>query len=107
MTQVPADVAERIRSSVDAQLPLLSGGLRKWAVAHRTPPREIIVSLDPEGARRVAVWLVTDHTGAEDSASRIVYEPITGAFGIAIDLQSGVIWFQGSNDSFAAAVENL
>jgi hypothetical protein len=53
------------------------------------------------------VWLVTDHTGAGDSASRVVYEPTTGAFGVAIDLQNGVVWFQGPDDSFVAAVENM
>jgi hypothetical protein len=107
MTQEPAGVPERIRSRVDAELPLLPGGLSRWVAAHRTPPREISVSLDREGGNRVAVWLVTDQTGAGDSASRIVYEPTTRAFGIAIDLQSGVIWFQGPDDSFAAAVENM
>jgi hypothetical protein len=107
MTQVPAGVPERIRSRVDAELPLLPGGLSRWVAAHRTLPREISVSLDPEGANRVAVWLVTDHTGAGGSASRVVYEPTTGAFGVAIDLQNGVVWFQGPDDSFVAAVENM
>lgn len=107
MSEPDSTVAERIRTRVDAELPLLADRLRRWLVAHRATPREIKASIDPEGSQQVWVWLVTDHTGAEDSSSRVVYEPGTDAFGITIDLQNGVSWFKGADDSLAAAVENM
>jgi hypothetical protein len=50
---------------------------------------------------------VTDHTGAEDSSSRLVYELEADAFGIVTDLQGGVAWFQGADDSLSNAVDNM
>lgn len=107
MTEPESGVAARIEARVDAELPLLPKHLRDWLTAHRTEPKQILASFDPEGAEHLQVWLVTDHTGAEDSSSRVVYEPTTDGFGIVIDLENGVRWFQGSDDSLAAAVENM
>ena len=107
MTGPQSGIAARIDGRVDAELPLLAPHLRNWLAAHRTTPREIQASSDPEGAEHLQVWLVTDHTGAEDSSSRVVYEPATDAFGIVIDLENGVSWFQGSDDSLVAAIENM
>jgi hypothetical protein len=107
MAEHNAIVAERIRARVDEQLPLIAAPLRNWVLAHLTTPRQITASLDPEGSQLVGVWLVTDHTGAEDSSSRLVYELEADAFGIVIDMQGGVAWFQGPDDSLADAVNNM
>lgn len=107
MAEQDAPVAERIRTRVDAELPLLPDTLRNWVLAHLMTPRQITASLDPEGTQLVGLWLVTDHTGTEDSSSRLVYELAADAFGTVIDLQGGVAWFQGADDSLADAVENM
>jgi hypothetical protein len=107
MAEHNAIVAERIRARVDAELPVLPTPLRNWVLAHLTTPRRITASLDPEGSQLVGVWLVTDHTGAEDSSSRLVYELEADAFGIVTDLQGGVAWFQGADDSLSNAVDNM
>jgi hypothetical protein len=100
-------IVERIRARVEAELPLLPTPLRNWVLAHLTTPTQITASLDPEGSQLVGVWLLTEHTGAEDSSSRLVYELEADAFGIVIDLQSGVAWFQGADDSLSSAVDNM
>jgi hypothetical protein len=100
-------VAERIRARVDAELPLLADHLRRWFVAHRATPREIQASTDLDGSQYIGVWLVTDHTGAEDSAYRVVYDSTVDAFGIVTDLQTGVSWYLGSYGSLVAVVEGL
>jgi hypothetical protein len=93
-----AGVVERIRHRIDSELPLLASDLRTWVTAHLTTPGEITASLDPDGTQLVAVWLVTDHTGADDSSSRLVYEPDADAFGIAIDMPS--VGFQNLGTPF-------
>jgi hypothetical protein len=107
MAEHNASIAERIRARVDAELPLLPTPLRNWVSAHLTAPRQITASLDLEGRQLVGLWLVTDHTGVEDSSSRLVYHLDADAFGIVIDLQGGVAWFQGADDSLSDAVENM
>jgi hypothetical protein len=107
MTESDSAVAERIRARVESELPLLDYHLRGWILAHRVTPREIWASTDAEGTQRVRVWLVTDHIGADDSSSGIVYEAATDTFGIVIDLQKGISWFQGGDGSLLAALENM
>ena len=107
MTELPADIVERIRVRIDSELSLLASDVRTWVAAHLTTPKEITASVDAEGTQLVAVWLVTDHTGADDSSSRLVYQPDADAFGIAVDMPNGVSWFQGADSTLANAVENM
>jgi hypothetical protein len=107
MVEFRHPVEKLIQARVDAELGLLPDRLRTWLVAHCTTPRKLDASIDPDGTQHICVWLVTDHTGAEDSASRVVYEPAADAFGITFDLQNGVSWFQGADGSLVDAVANM
>jgi hypothetical protein len=107
MSRSGSDIGERIRARLSAELPLLPDHLRAWVSAHLTAPRAVSVSVDPEGKQRTTAWLVTDHTGVGDSSSRIVYDPLTDSFGMAIDLADGVSWFQGPTGSLVESVHSM
>ena len=77
-----AEILTELTDRVQAELSLLAEHLRIWLEAHRTHPRELSVSSDPEGTRTVRVWLVTDHTGDSDASSRIVYDAARKMFGL-------------------------
>ena len=65
------------------------------------------MSSDPEGARTVQVWLVTDHTGGDDGSSRVVYDGARKMFGLVTELQNGVLWYMGPYGSLADTVQSM
>jgi hypothetical protein len=101
--EIVTDVANRLQ----AELPLLSEHLRIWLEAHRTRPREICVSSDPEGTHTVPVWLVTDHIGDSDASSRVVYDAARKMFGLVMELQNGVLWYMGPSGSLVDTVQSI
>ncbi len=100
-------VEELIRSYVERGLVELTDRLRPWAEAHLVTPRRISVMHDPEGVQPGHVWLVTDDTGSNDAAYRVVYDEGAAAFGLECRLQNGVSWYIGSYGSFVSAVESM
>ena len=84
-----AEILTEIANRVQTELPLLAEHLRVWLEAHRTHPRAIRVSSDPEGIRTVQVWLVTDRIG---DSGRLLEGRVDAAqkmFGLVMDLQNG------------------
>jgi hypothetical protein len=63
-------------------MPLLAPDLRAWFEAHQTEPRQIDVLADGSAKHARSVWLVTDHTGTDDSSYRVTYEPSGDVFGL-------------------------
>ena len=102
-----AAVVAELTSRVQAELPLLAQHLRAWFDAHRVSPREITVSADPDGARTLRVWLVTDHLGDSDASSRVVYDATTKMFGLVMELRTGLLWYMGPYGSFADTLESI
>ena len=102
-----ADIATELTNRVQAEIPMLPDDSRAWFEAHRTSPKEITVSADPDSSRTVQVWLVTDHTGNNDASSRVVYDPATKMFGLVMELRTGVLWYMGPHGSFVDAVESI
>ena len=86
------DIPDRITKRIENEVRLLPPHLQRWTKAHCTPPREINVSLDPEGTQFVRVWLVTDDTWEEDGSSRVVYDAEREMFGLVMELKHGVLW---------------
>lgn len=101
------EIVRELSSRLEAQLPLLPDELRTWLEAHRTRPREVTVAADPDGARMVQVWLVTDHTGDRDGSSLVVYDPQTRMFGLVMELRNGVQWYMGPYGSLVETVQSI
>jgi hypothetical protein len=102
-----ADVVTELTNRVQAELAMLPEDSRAWFEEHRIAPREISVSADPDSARTIRVWLMTDHTGNNDASSRVVYDATTKMFGLVMELRTGVLWYMGSHGSFVDAVESI
>jgi hypothetical protein len=102
-----AEILTELTNRVQAELALLAEHLRIWLEAHRTSPRELSAFSDPEGTRRVRVWLVTDHIGDSDASSRVVYDPAQRMFGLVTELQNGVLWYMGPYGSLVETVQSI
>ena len=102
-----AEILTELANRVKAELPLLAEHLRIWLEAHRTYPRELGVSSDPEGTRTVQVWLVSDHIGDRDASSRVVYDATQRKFGLVMELQNGVLWYLGPHGSLVDTVQSI
>ena len=102
-----AEILMELTNRVQADLPLLAEHLRIWLEAHRTHPRELSASSDPEGTRKVRLWLVTDHIGDSDASSRVVYDAAQRMFGLVTELQSGVLWYMGPYGSLVDTVQSI
>ena len=102
-----AEIVTELTNRVQAELPLLAEHLRIWFEAHRTHPRELSVSSEPEGTRTVRVWLVTDHIGDSDASSRVVYDSAQRMFGLVMELQNGVLWYMGPYGSLVDSVQSI
>lgn len=109
MTEETQNTEAQIRDRVGQSIRRLSPHLFKWAGAHLVTPRRIVLANDLDGKSESEYWLVTDHTGHEDSAYRVVYDERTGAFGVECTLQNGVHWYMGASGdgSFAQAIEDM
>ena len=100
-------ILQKIKMEVNRGLAELKPHLRLWAENHIINPRRIELSLDPDGMASVELWLVTDHTGHEDSSSRVVYDEAIESFGLEQTLNTGVEWYMGPYGSFSECVENM
>jgi hypothetical protein len=105
--QPRTDIVRELENRVEAELPMLAAHLRTWLQAHRTHPREISVSSDPEGVSRMRVWLVTHHTGDQDASSMVVYDGRRKMFGLMMELQNGVLWHIGVYGSLVDTIRAL
>lgn len=100
-------VVQKIVLEVNQGLAELKPHLRRWAEDHLIQPRQIELSLDPDGKLSGVLWLVTDHTGHEDSSSRVVYDEANGQFGLEQTLNTGIQWYMGPYGSFSECIENM
>jgi hypothetical protein len=79
---------EALRAGVTEGLPGLATHLQSWVQAHLIEPRQVCLATDPDGTSFKGVWLVTDHTGENDSSYRIVYDDEAQLFGLECTLES-------------------
>jgi hypothetical protein len=98
---------DRIRAKTSEGVALLAPHLRSWVDEHLISPRQVRLAIDTNGTSFKDLWLVTNHSGANDSSYRIVYDDETDAFGLECTLDSGVEWYMGNFGSFAEAVQNM
>jgi len=96
-------VSDRIAES----LPLLPRHLRAWAERHLITPRAIQLFVGLASDVRREFWLVTDHTGADDSSYRVIYDAEENLFGLAVTLDDGRACLLGLHRSFAESVDAM
>jgi len=98
---------EELRAKVGEGLALLAPHLKSWVDAHLIEPRRVRLAADPDGGSFKHLWLVTDHTGENDSSYRVVYDAEAQLFGLECTMESGVEWYMGNYGSFSETVENM
>ena len=86
---------------------VLAPQLQDWLRVHLVEPRPIRLAADADGNTFNDLWIVTDHTGENDSSYRIVYDETNQVFGLESTLDTGVEWYMGSYGSFSETVENM
>lgn len=100
-------IHEQVHRLVNATIASLPEHLAAWALAHLITPRPVQLASDPEGHDEATYWLVTDHSGIEDSSYRVVYDAELGEFGLECTWEGGTGWFMGIYGSFADSIENM
>jgi hypothetical protein len=100
-------VNELIKIKVAEGLVVLAPHLQDWLRGHLVEPRPTQFSADADGKSFKDLWLVTDHTGENDSSYRVVYDENNQMFGLESTLDTGVEWYMGSYGSFSETVENM
>jgi hypothetical protein len=102
-----AATVETISELIEVEIAKLGPLLQSWARHHLIVPRQVILSADPEGGEQATLWLVTDHTGDNDSSCRVVFDARSNEFGLEQTLADGIEWYMGPYGSFADAVEAM
>src|SRR5258705_11797377 len=101
------DIPTLIRNDIKEELPNLQKWLREWLESHIVPPRQVRLSIDPEGKQSREFWLVTGEVGNKDSSYRIIYDPESSKYGLECTLNTGVEWYMGPYGTFTKAAEAL
>lgn len=52
-------------------------------------------------------WLVTDHTGVQDSGYRVIYDEALDMFGLITELQDGRVYSLGFFGDFAETIDSM
>jgi len=101
------NIEEQITERVEDSLQQFTPQLREWVESHVIRPRSVAISKDPDGKEYSNIWLVTDHTGNNDSSYRVVYDQGKKSFGLEVTLKNGISWFMGNYGEFTKAVEAM
>jgi hypothetical protein len=101
------NILQQISDSVNTAMPTLASHLKDWVQSHLTLPRKITLANDPDGLEYAEYWLVTDHTGENDSSYRVIYDDNMSMFGIECTLKSGVHWMMGLCGDFVQTIESI
>ena len=80
---------------------------KKWIKEHLVLPRKIELCIDIENKKYDTFWLVTDHIGKNDSSYRVVYDEVSGMFGLETILDDGTNWYLGNYGDFSDAINSM
>lgn len=98
---------DQLGANVAEGLNLLAPHLKSWVDRHLIEPRRVRLATNAQGTSFKYLWLVTDHTGENDSNCRVVYDPEAQMFGLECTLDTGVEWYMGNYGSFSETVQNM
>ena len=103
--------ASRARAAIttdfQAALPRIDRRLDDWFRAHLVAPRPISLARKSDGGNPEQFWLLTDHTGSDDSGFRLVYDDVANQYGIECTIQNGVCLFAGYRATLTDALTDI
>jgi hypothetical protein len=85
----------------------LSEQYRHWFASHRVEPKPISIAETSEGTARAEFWLLTDHTGVDDSSFRIIYDEARKRFGRECVLENDIPLFLGVYPTLQDALDEI
>ena len=102
----PALVNRRLTAELST-LDDLAQDTRSWFNLHKVAPRIVSLAKNTDGTDREDFWLITDHTGAQDSSYRIYFDESKDRFGRECILDTGVPLLLGVFPSLRDALEDI
>ena len=87
----PDDILQMVLESLSK----ISDKRRAWLDKHLITPREITLWLQDDRQAQKNLWLVTDHTGVNDSPYRIVFDEPNNMFGLEMTSDDGTEFYLG------------
>lgn len=100
--------AALINDLVAASYGRIDPSMKDWVNTHVMEPRQHTSWDSPDRKRQISLWLVTEHTGYNDTSYRIVWDPATQHFGLETLLADGSSIYQGpTSEDFAAVVASM
>jgi hypothetical protein len=100
-------VQARVAADCAAAVPLLERRVGTWLKLHAIAPRKISLSRKTDGGESEQFWLVTDHTGSDDSSFRLVYDDVVGQYGIECAILNSISLFIGFRASLLEAITDI
>ena len=102
-----AAVQVKVAADCAAVTRLLERQVGLWLQLHKIPPRRISLSRKTDGSNTEEFWLVTDHTGSDDSSFRLVYDDVAGRYGIECAILNSISLFIGFRATLLEAIEKV
>ena len=91
---------------MDHELSKLPNHLIDWVKSHLISPQKIELLAADNFIDKKIYWLVTDHTGEEDSNYRVVYDE-NGQFGLEMETEDGQHILIGMYGDFISTVKSM
>ena len=101
------EIVEKIEMLVGQDIDSFPSHIYDWVKEHLVVPKKVQLFEDYESENKVGLWLVTDHTGNNDSSYRVVFDETESDFGLAVTLENGRECFMGLNGKFGHTVEGM
>ncbi len=110
LTVIGTDEAP-VQAKVAADCAAVTGTLERrvgtWLKLHAIAPRRISLSRKTDGSDSEQFWLITDHTGSDDSSFRLVYDDVVGQYGIECAILNSISLFIGYRASLLEAITDI
>ncbi len=100
-------VRATIAADCAAAVPLLDRRVVLWLKTHAIVPRRIRLSCKTDGSESEEFWLVTDHTGSDDSSFRVVYDDTVANYGIECAIMNSISLFIGFRATLVEAITDI
>ena len=107
MAATDASLAQKEIDSQSVDLSGLPNNIGAWFLQHRVPIKKITLSRDPDGTNPEDFWLVTDHTGNDDTTFRIIYDDLEKKFGYECLMENDVSYFIGFYGDLKTTLDDL
>jgi len=102
-----AAVQSKVAADCAAVIPMLDRRVGLWLKSHYVPPRRIALSRRTDGSDSEQFWLITDHTGSDDSSFRLVYDDVVEQYGIECSILNSISLFTGFRASLLEAITDI